>query len=238
MRKHGVRLAKGLPMVGLVLAVGCAGPRMIAPADVVAGSDTFEATDRSRASGLLADESFVLGPYKVSEVSRDANSTRSFTSGDVEDSKTTTRYEYNFEAQTGILQGVCASNAQRKNVDLGDGAAIDWGKMALTCECVGVENLGPATIEVRGNDNRSKGGTVRLGTEVFHVKPITEQDGVSFHGGPAGFRVDSEGGHLGAVETLYPGKVWIARGTEPERAAQLSCLFAGLMLYLPPSDRH
>ena len=40
----------------------------------------------------------------------------------------------------------------------------------------------------------------------------------------------------GAVGVLNPGRIWLARNLEEPQRARLACNFAGLMLYLPPTD--
>ena len=52
-------------------AVGCAGPRMVAPEDVSKGRQVLEVADRSAMSGSLEDESFTLGTFQVADVDRD-----------------------------------------------------------------------------------------------------------------------------------------------------------------------
>jgi hypothetical protein len=44
--------------------------------------------------------------------------------------------------------------------------------------------------------------------------------------------VDGDG-FVGAVDTLHPGHVWLDKTVEGPRRAQLTCLFAGLLLYVP-----
>ena len=75
-----------------------------------------------------------------------------------------------------------------------------------------------------------------LGENSYNVTAVTETDGSNFSSNIPGFRVDGDEAPAGAVETLYPGKIWIDKGASEEDADQLSCLFVGLMLYVPPSN--
>src|SRR5262245_31464643 len=61
----------------LVLVSACGAAHMALPADVAQASEEVPITDRSSWSGALADESFGLGPYKVTDVDRKWDSTRS-----------------------------------------------------------------------------------------------------------------------------------------------------------------
>ncbi|HEX5660335.1 MAG TPA: hypothetical protein VFX59_24235 [Polyangiales bacterium] len=53
---------------------------------------------------------------------------------------------------------------------------------------------------------------------------------------PLGYRIDTEGAPIGAVDLKRPGKVWISKATQAGAREQLACLFAGLLLYLPKQD--
>ena len=55
-------------------------------------------------------------------------------------------------------------------------------------------------------------------------------------GDPSGYRIDNEGGPYGAVEVLKPGRAWFPKGMDAGERADLTCLYAGLMLYMPPND--
>ena len=75
---------KNLAHTAMVLMVvagffgGCStASQMVVPADVSGGLDVIAVTDRSIWSGALADETFNLGPYKVTDVERDWDSSKS-----------------------------------------------------------------------------------------------------------------------------------------------------------------
>lgn len=217
-----------------VAIVGCAGPRMVPPADVSSISDGVEARDRSRASGLLANESFELGAYHVDNVDRDATSRSGSDVGGYGDSETTTGYSYGLTSASGNVQGACGSLAKRRSVSMGGGSSVDWGSTEITCRCT----IGDAMSEIRlAGLQGANAGTVRLPSHgALTVTAVTETDKSNYGSSVPGFRVDSPEGPVGAVETLYPGKVWIERGTTGEEADHLACLFVGLMLYVPPSE--
>ena len=62
----------------VVVAFGCAPPKMAVPAGVAKSSEVLEVTDRSGWSGALADEDFKLGRYAVKDVDRDWDSSSGF----------------------------------------------------------------------------------------------------------------------------------------------------------------
>src|SRR5690349_297812 len=89
-----------------LLAVGCGGGwGMALPADVAQQSDELLIKDRSSWSGALVDEAFQLGPYKVSDVDRKWNSTRTSSLFEFSDSRTRGGYGFKLNAQDGALAG-------------------------------------------------------------------------------------------------------------------------------------
>ena len=71
----------------------------------------------------------------------------------------------------------------------------------------------------------------------YAIVALYDREGTLSDGEPSGYRVDGEG-PLGAVEVLKPGRVWLAKSVAVAERAELACLFAGLMLYMPPRDDH
>lgn len=211
-------------------AASCAGPRMVPPADVAEGARVLDTKDRSAASGSFVDESFTLDKYAVTDVDRDATSKSSFSIGGYGKSSTTTGYTYQFAAGSDKYNGGCGSVSKQQGVSFGGGGGVDWGSTEVTCEC------GAGTsLKLVGN-GKGVTGSVSLGDDKYTLTPVEETDKSSFGAGPAGFRVDAEGKPRGAVETLHPGRVWLGKDVEGPVADKLSCLFVGLMLYVPPSD--
>lgn len=213
----------------VVVGSGCAGPRMVPPSDVAADARVLDTKDRSQAVGMLADESFTLDQYAVTDVDRNATKKSSFSVGGYGKSSTTTGYTYNFAAGSNKFKAGCGSVTKSKSVSLGGGGSVDWGNTKITCEC------GEAKLELEGR-GETVTGSVSLGEQSYALTPVQETDKSSFGSGPAGFRADFEGKPRAAVETLYPGRVWLSPGVEGPEAEQLSCLFVGLMLYVPPRE--
>ncbi len=210
-------------------SVACAGARMVPPADVAQKSDVFEATDRSSMSGMLADESFKLGPYEVAEVDRDFNGGGGVSVGGYKAGKTTTGYQFQFKEGKDALKAECSSVTKSQGFSLGGGGSMTFSNVTLNCSCgTGV------TLKLEG---KGKGleGQVAMGDKTYSVKSVHETDASSNQSEPAGFRVDEGEQSVGAVEVMRPGRVWLGKELQGEQRRELGCLFAGAMLYQAPS---
>jgi hypothetical protein len=222
-------------LVGLlgVFGVGCSGPRMQVPHDVAGASEVFEATDRSRMSGALADESFKLGPYAVKDVDRKWDSGAGIKIANVGHSKSQGGYTYKLEGRGAKLSGHCVTEDKETDVGLGGGLAMEFAFAKVACSCDG----GPkqAHVEVT-NDQGKLGGAMNTSSADYKLTPINQTDGGHTMGSPLGYRMDGEGG-LGAAEVAYPGRVWLDKKLENPEKAEVACIFVGLMLY-KPKEKH
>jgi hypothetical protein len=219
----------GLATASFAAAVGCAGPRMVPPADVAQKSDVIEATDRSAMTGALADESFKLGPYLVAEVDRDWDDKSGFSAGGYSKSSTNTAYKFQFKEGAEELAAQCTSITNSQGFALGGGGSLDFSNTKLTCSC------GEAVkLELAGKQDGLE-GTVTLGEASYTVKSVNETDSGT-QSRPAGFRVDLGEEAAGAVEVNRPGRIWLNKTLEATSRRQLGCLFAGAMLYQAPSS--
>jgi hypothetical protein len=222
-------------LVGVLggFGVGCAGPKMQVPHDVAGRSEVFEATDRSRMSGALADESFVLGPYAVKDVDRKWDSGAGVTIANVSHSKSQGGYTYKFEGRGAKLSGHCVTEDKDTGVGLGGGFAMEFAYAKLACSCDG----GPkqAHVEVT-NDEGKLGGSMNTSTADYKVAPIHQTDDGHTMGSPLGYRMDGASG-LGAAEVAYPGRVWLDKKLGDTEKAEVACIFVGLMLY-KPKEKH
>src|SRR5262245_54543058 len=89
----------------VLLVSACGAAHMALPADVAQASEEVPITDRSSWSGALVDESFGLGPYKVTDVDRKWDSTRSSSLFGVDRSKTTGGYAFKLAGKDVALDG-------------------------------------------------------------------------------------------------------------------------------------
>jgi hypothetical protein len=210
---------------------------MAVPADVAQQSQELPIQDRSSWSGSLADESFGVGSYKVSDVDRKWNSTRTSSLLGFEQSRTTGGYAYGLSASDGKLTADCATEQQNAAVAVGNSSGFSSTVAKLGCACR--DDQGEATLLLEGNTSSQYAGIARLSSQQsFNVRAVTQRENGKVESrDPLGYRVDGEGGPIGAVEVRRPGRVWIAK-TAPERTRrELVCLFAGLLIYQPPEQR-
>jgi hypothetical protein len=216
-----------------VMGVGCGGGwGMAVPADVAQHSEELAIQDRSSWSGALVDEAFGLGPYKVSDVDRKWSSTRTSTLFAFSDSRTRGGYGYKLNAQDVAWQGECVTEQNEQNQQLGEGAEFSSVVAKLGCTCR--TEQAEATLFLDASTTRQYHGTLKGPEYTYRITALTERDNgrMSPHD-PLGYRVDGEG-PVGAVGVVKPGRVWLAKGLAEPVRQQLACLFAGLLLYMPP----
>lgn len=221
--------------VGLGLA-GCAGPRMVAPADVAQNSQVLEVTERSSMSGALVNESFKLGSFAVSDVDRDWNKKSGFSVAGYSNSTTTTGYSFKVKGGDNVWDGSCASSANDKGVAV-MGGSVDWGKTRITCECK--QGATTAAVVLNANSpesNKNSGGELTVADAKYKVSAVNDTDKSNLTSGAAGFRFDGDQGAVGAVEVLHPGRVWLNPRLPEAQRLPVACVSAGLMLYHPPSE--
>lgn len=210
-------------------ALGCAGPRMVPPGDVAEDSRTLDVQGRKNASGALVKEDFQLGEWKVQNVNRKWGKSSSVGIGGYSSEKTKTGYSYELAASQ-VWKGACSAIKSEKGV-----GNFSWGKSALVCECT----AGDETVISRlaGTDaKKHTEGEVELGAVTWKASVVDATDKSNLTGAPPGYRFDENGAPRAAVETLHPGKVWLKTELTDAQAEGVSCISAGLMLYVPPSD--
>jgi hypothetical protein len=224
-REAAAVLAAGLA------AGGCSVAHMALPGDFMGHTQVLAARDRSRASGALVDESFALGPYRVSDVERDWSSTDEATHGDVTSSDSVSGYAYVLRGEQVRIDGRCNARAGGAETDLGDGWSLSSNFRArLECEC------GPVASLKLEHDGESFVGTLGHRSRVYDLRAVTALEGGRAQSQPAGYRVDGDE-PLAAVEVQHPGQIWLKPDVDEPARAELSCLMVGLMLYQPPNER-
>jgi hypothetical protein len=208
---------------------------MRAPLDVVQQSEELKISDRSSWSGSLADESFGLGGYRVQDVDRKWNSTRTNTLFGFEQSRTRGGYAYKLSAGGSQLEGGCSTEERQKSQDLGDGAEFSSLVAKLGCSCRDGDVETNLILDA-STTNQYK-GSIKGSDFSYSVTAITTRENASWEShDPLGYRVDGEG-PIGAVDVVKPGRVWLNKSLEEPRRRQVACVLAGLLLYQPPRDR-
>ncbi len=226
------RTRRLLGLVALTAATACAGPRMVPPSDVAGNSRVIDAIDRSRSSGAFVDESFELGEYGVTNVDRDWTSKNSMSIGPYGEDSTTAGYTYQFTVGNETLKGKCASFAESERLQSGYIDVSLVRSNELVCECSAGASL--AVVKISGPEHSR--GVVDLGDAEYVMQAVSETDMVHLAGGPVGYRVDGGDTPVAAVEVLHPGRIWFDQAVSKKDETRMSCVFAGLMLYVPPRD--
>lgn len=226
MHTKDLRVLRAVPVV-VVVAFGCAGPKMAVPPGVAKTSELLEATDRSDWSGSLTDESFKLGTYAIKDVDRDWDSGSGFSVGPFADKKATAGFQYRLTGAGPTLKGSCASETKEKSWALSSSSEISWGDTTVACSCEGGGDAATLTWSEKTSELTVSGTT-------YELEPIYQTDSGAQVSDPVGFSARA-GSYLGAVEVSRPGRVWLDKGLDPATKAKATCLFAGLMLYQPPT---
>ncbi len=227
MKSPSFHLAPGLVLTAALCA--CSTPQMTAPADVVGASEQLPISDRSRWSGALADESFRIGPYQVVEVNRDWSHGRGWSMLGLSSNSIAGGYSFGLEGDGSVTKGACATEASEKSLDLRSGVSVGRQTAKLACTCGN-----DSTVLLQITPDGTYGGTLQTSEGNYQIEAIYEREGIWSDGNPSGYRVDGDAA-VGAVDVLRPGRVWMGRAIEPGERKQLACIFAGLMLYQPPS---
>jgi hypothetical protein len=212
-----------LPLLSSVSVLGCATPRMAAPADIAGASEVLTVSDRSRASGSFVNEGFKLGNYEVVDVDRKWNSTQSSGVGPWSKETKTTGFSFALAAGGKKLPGKCSSVTKSQGL-----GGFSWGSLRIACTCEG--EAGKAEVVMTDT-----GRTMKVGDKEYKVEPINTVEGGGTQSNPTGFRADGDE-PLGAVEVVHPGQVWLKKGLDDGTRTATSCAFVGLMLYKPPSE--
>jgi hypothetical protein len=228
------RLTRWAACAALASATGC-GWSMVEPTDVVQVSEELPVKDRSSWQGALADESFTLGPYRVTEVDRKWNSAESSSFLGFEASRVKGGFAYHLGSGDGKLKGECATEERENSESLGAGAEFSKLVAKLGCRCSDAQGAIALTLE--GSTTQQYGGTVGAPDLEYKITALTQRTkGWESHD-PLGYRIDGPSAPIGAVDLKRPGRVWIGKSVEGAARAQLACLFAGLLLYQPAEER-
>jgi hypothetical protein len=221
--------------VCLFLFGGCTVQQMALPADVAQASEALPISDRSGWSGAFVDESFNLGNYRVSDVDRKWDSTRSSHFFNRSASSTSGGYTFKLAGDGNALDGECATEAREHGASFAGGISFSALVAKLGCNCG--DASGNAELELEAGNGAHYEGTLKTSGGEFHVSTIHEREGGTSSVEPTGYRVDGSNGPVGAVDVLNTGRAWLSKTLAGRARAEVACTFAGLLLYKPPSDR-
>lgn len=221
----------GASVLSLLLS-GCALPpssRMEAPADIAPTAEVLDVAKRSRATGLLVDESFDVGAYQVRKVKRGAMSNSSFSIGPVSTASSEEGFSFQFHGSQS-WQGRCALRAKDRFLQV-KVLTLEDRHAELQCSCDSEKQSVSLQLADEGRQLR---GEMAIGAARYTLLPYLfgNSDG-SVRAKAVGYRVEQPGNGAGvaAVEVLYPGRIWQQRSLPTEQREPMACLMSGLMIY-------
>jgi len=236
------RLLRFLPIAALALTA-CHAAKLAVPSDVLGATEALEVTNRSSATGMFVNEDFEIGAFRVRGVDRSATRASKWSAGTTTQTTSDGGYTYRLEGGEVPLEGTCRSTSERTSGrDFLFGGTASIGRASFDCSCgpdarVGLQTGVSATIPVPNGESPLYTGNLLLGDKTFHVRSLHGFEGGASVLEPAGYRADKDGVPFAAVDVLAPGRVFLPREVTSIDRARLTCLLAGVMLYVPPRDR-
>jgi hypothetical protein len=219
-----------LVLLPLLIATACTPLKMGVPADLAKDADMIQVTDRSRMTGALANESFKMGAYAVTDVDRKWNSSKSSSILAWSSAETKTGYSFTFKGPQGEAKAQCGSQAESKNTAV-MGFDFSSSRETIGCACEGA--AASSKVQISASDGGNYGGQVAAHTANLTVTAVMKyENGMQAHD-PVGYEFRGEN-LVGAVEVAMPGRLWLSKPLDDQTRADLACLAAGLLLYLPP----
>jgi hypothetical protein len=210
----------------------CAPAHMAVPKDVGSMSDEIVISDRSGMSGALVDESFTMGPYKVTDVNRKWNSASTSTIVGVSSSEAKGGYTFGLKSPDGEYKGTCASHLDEKSTGF-LGGTLGTQNFNVLCECGGPAQ---ATFSINADTTSHYKGTVTARSANYQIEGVYTDEKGSSTSKPIGYEVRGTE-PVGAVEVAGKGRVWLSKSLDAGAKADVACLFAGLLLYQPPTAK-
>ena len=227
--KKELVVALGLAL-GLASGLACTPLRMGAPADLAQESDVTQVTDRSRMTGAFANESFKMGPYEVTKVDRKWNSSSGSSVAIFDSKEAKTGYSFTFKSSHGEAKVQCGSKSKENNTSvLGFDITTSQDDIGCVCEGPGASSK----IQLSSGNGDTYQGPVVARSGAMTVTAVTSFSNGSKSSTPIGYEFRAQN-VVAAVELAHPGQMWMSKSLDEQTRADLACLSAGLLLYLPP----
>jgi hypothetical protein len=243
MSRSSSRIARAVPALVYALALAaCHLARLAVPSDVAAATEVVDVKNRSGATGMFANEDFEIGAYRVRGVDRSATSSTRWSVGTTTRSDYDGGYAFRLEGGEAPLEGECRyAGARTSAKDALFGGTVSVGRESLDCACgadvrFGVQSGGSASVPIPNGEQSRLTGHLVLGDRSLKVRSLHGYEGGATVSEVAGYRVDADAS-FAAVEVLTPGRVFLPRELAPADRARLTCLLAGMILYVAPNDR-
>ncbi len=210
-----------------VLLAACETIRMTAPADL-AGAEVLDVSNRSRASGLLVDESFNVGPYQVQKVKRGFNTTSSVGVGGLTQERGRQDFRFQFIGAQN-WEGRCELNARDTLLKSKKSVLVTDSHAQLDCSCASAGQ----SVTLRLDDNRHplQGRMTLSGGVHYDLRQEGFADGLRSRA--MGYRIEgADGRAVAAVELQYPGRIWRQPHLPMEQREPQACLLGALMIHV------
>lgn len=215
------------------------------PAGFEGQSQTLPAANRSKATGLLVDESFDLGPYRVTDIKgKSGSSSSGFQIGGLKVEKTTTAFTYRMvggaDGRTEV-KGACASKYNETSLPLMSAVTLQRQRSTFSCDC-STQDQRHATLRIKG-DSGWQGAPgfdpVTITVTLDGVEHTVDPYGANGQKVPKnepfyGYRVEGASGAVAALGLSFPGTVWLHERLPKNQHEAMSCALAGLMLHRGP----
>jgi len=182
--------------------------------------------------GALFKEDFKIGQDGVVNISRGAESQTRFRTFLGFESKQEDGYSFDVTHPGMTLHGECAVNASESGTRLGK---VTLRRRASRIGCACGDSRGARVNLVTESSNGEGDGTISVAGETYRVTEIHDLEGGGWSSQVAGYRIDLDH-FVGAVDILPPGHVWLDQSLDAGLRTELTCVFAGLLLYIPPSS--
>lgn len=222
---------------------------LVTPQDFAGRSQVLPASNRSRMTGLLVDESFQLGPYRVTGIEgKSGSAANSTTLNGVKTESKRGGFSYRLlggpTGQTELL-GRCESRAQTLGSRPANGVDEEQGRSLFSCVCSqgkGDDARPEARLSIAGDQarqGRSSTSSLSLAISVGGQSYQIGRYGDRGQAIPAdeafyGYRVDGPNGPVAALGLSFPGTVWLHERLPAQQHEGMSCAIAGLMLHRGP----
>lgn len=225
-----MRINARFACLAVLTGIACTPLKMAVPADLAKDSDTIQVTERSRMTGAFANESFKMLPYEISNVDRKWNSGQNSSVLVWSSAEAKTGYAFTFKGPAGEAKAQCGSQSNQNNTSV-MGFDITTSRDAIGCVCEGAG--ASAKIQIKAENGDKYGGQVDAHTAKLTVSAVMKyENGMQAHD-PVGYEFRGES-LVGAVEVAMPGRLWLSKNLDDQVRADLACLAAGLLLYVPP----
>jgi hypothetical protein len=220
------RSSRHLTVLLPVLLAACTTTRMATPPDLI-GADVLDVSNRSGAAGTFVDESFNVGPYRVSKVDRGSHITTTSSVGGFTRERGRQGFGFRFIGEQ-TWQGRCDLNSRDTVLRSKQALFVADSHAQLDCRCTN----GRQSVQLKLDDNwHPLQGDMMLCDGVHYgLRQEGFADGLRSRA--LGYRVEGADDHaVAAVEVQYPGRIWRQPNLPAEQREPQACLLGALMIY-------